>query len=158
MCKKQEIDLQPLQDYISTVEEKNASSLIQVLHHAQNLYGYLPREVQTFVAEKLNVAVAKVYGVVSFYSYFTETPRGKYVARVCMGTACYVKGAGNILDVLSEETKVGVGETAEDLSFSLEATRCIGACGLAPVFTVNEDVYGNTNIEEAREIIKKYVD
>ncbi len=152
-----EIDLQKLTDYIETIEEKDASSLIQVLHHAQHLYGYLPKEVQLLVAEKLDIPIAKVYGVVSFYSYFTQKPRGEHVVRVCMGTACYVKGAGKILDVISKETDINVGETSADLQFTLEATRCIGACGLAPVFTVNEEVYGNVTNDETKEIMKKYV-
>ncbi len=158
-CKAEvRMDFSELDTFISNLEEKNQSSLIKTLHYAQSIYGYLAQETQVYIAEALNVATSHVYGVVSFYTYFTDKPRGEHIIKVCIGTACYVKGAGKILDAISEQIGVKAGETSEDLKFSLEGTRCIGACGLAPVFTVGEEVYGNTNVEEALEIIKGYMD
>ncbi len=151
------MDFTELDAFVAQLKEKNKSSLIKTLHHAQGLYGYLSKETQTHIANALNVSTAHVYGVVSFYSYFTDTPRGEHIVKVCMGTACYVKGAGKILDAISREIGIKAGETSDDLKFSLEGTRCIGACGLAPVFTVGEEVYGNTNVEEALEVIKDYI-
>lgn len=113
-----------------------------VLHKAQELFGYLPPEVQEFVAKKLEIPLAKVYGVVSFYTFFTMTPRGKYPISVCMGTACYVKGAEKILEEFKRILSIGVGETTDDGKFSITALRCIGACGLAPVLTIGSKVYG----------------
>lgn len=158
-CKAEvRMDFSELDTFISNLEEKNQSSLIKTLHYAQSIYGYLAQETQIHIAKALNVATSHVYGVVSFYTYFTDKPRGEHIIKVCIGTACYVKGAGKILDAISDQIGIKAGETSEDLKFSLEGTRCIGACGLAPVFTVGEEVYGNTNVEEALEIIKGYMD
>ncbi|MDD2217109.1 MAG: NAD(P)H-dependent oxidoreductase subunit E [Eubacteriales bacterium] len=131
-------------------------ALIPVLHEAQEIYGYLPMEVQLEIANGLDVPLAEVYGVVSFYTRFSINPKGKYLVNVCMGTACYVKGAGLILEKLKEALDLDVDECSEDGKFSLEACRCIGACGLAPVMTINEDVYGRLVPEDVVGIIEKY--
>lgn len=116
--------------------------LIRVLHRAQGIFGYLPKEVQVHVAKKLDLPVSKVYGVVSFYSFFTMKPKGKYDVSVCLGTACYVRGADKILEALTKKIGIGVGDTTEDAKFSLRTLRCVGACGLAPVVMINNKVYG----------------
>lgn len=138
-------------------QQKDArSKLIQVLHHAQGIFGYLPAEVQEWIADKLSISAAEVFGVVSFYSYFTMKPRGKYKISVCTGTACYVKGAQSLLETLEDELGLKAGETSEDMRFSIEILRCIGACGIAPVMLVNDKAYGNLTPDQARIIIKKY--
>ena len=119
-------------------------------------YGYLPIEVQTMVAEGLNVSLEEVYGVSTFYSQFALSPKGKYNISVCLGTACYVKGSGDILNKISEQLGIGAEECTADGQFSLTACRCIGACGLAPVITVNEDVYGRLTVDDVPYIINKY--
>ena len=131
-------------------------ALIPVLHEAQDVYGYLPLEVQRTIAEKLNIPLAEVYGVVSFYTQFSINPKGKYQINVCMGTACYVKGANEILDKFKTRLSIDVGECTEDGLFSLEACRCIGSCGLAPVVTINDDVYGKLVADDVDGIIDKY--
>lgn len=157
-CKQEKSnDFTELDKFIESLEEKNQSSLIKVMHHAQELYGYLSNDTQSYIAKKLNVAESHVYGVLSFYAYFTDVPRGEHIVKVCMGTACYVKGAGKILDVFVRELGIKAGETSKDLKFTLEATRCIGACGLAPVFTIGEEVFGNSNETEALEVIRQYI-
>jgi len=133
-------------------------ALIPVLHEAQELYGYLPLSVQKKIAEGLNVSLADVYGVVTFYTQFYLNPKGKYKINVCLGTACYVKGAGEIFDKLSEVLKIKNGECTPDGLFSLDACRCIGACGLAPVIMINEDVYGRLSADDIPGIIQKYRD
>jgi len=131
-------------------------ALIAVLHKAQELFGYLPTAVLDHVAEKLDVPQADVYGVATFYSYFTLTPKGKYQISVCMGTACYVKGAPAILQTVQEQLRIKTGETTEDGLFSLVECRCIGACGLAPVMTIGDDVYGRLTADQIPEILAKY--
>lgn len=131
-------------------------AVMPVLQEAQDIYGYLPIEVQQMIAEGLNVPVDEVYGVATFYSQFALSPKGKYNISVCLGTACYVKGSGNVLNKLSEELGIDAEECTADGLFSLTACRCIGACGLAPVMTVNDDVYGRLTIDEIPGIIKKY--
>jgi len=131
-------------------------ALIPVLHEAQELYGYLPMEVQKAISEGLNIPLTEIYGVVTFYTQFSLNPKGKYKIQVCMGTACYVKGANHILDKLQEKLGIHVGDCTEDGLFSLEACRCIGACGLAPVIMINEDVYGRLVPDQIEEIIDKY--
>ncbi len=131
-------------------------ALIPVLHEAQEIYGYLPIQVQKIISEGLNVPLTEIYGVVTFYTQFSLNPKGKYKIQVCMGTACYVKGSGPILDKLKEKLGIEVGECSEDGEFSLEACRCIGACGLAPVIMINDDVYGRLVPDEIEDIIKKY--
>jgi NADH-quinone oxidoreductase subunit E/NADP-reducing hydrogenase subunit HndA len=131
-------------------------SLIPVLQKAQGVCGYLPAEVQRYIAEGLNISPSQVFGVVSFYSFFTMKPRGKYTVRVCLGTACYVKRSDEIIEKLKGELKVEVGGITEDRMFSLEAVRCLGACGLAPVAVVGEDTYGLLDPVKALGILKKY--
>ncbi len=135
-------------------DEKGA--VIPVLHEAQGIYGYLPIEVQEMIAEGLDVPLAEIYGIVTFYAQFSLTPKGKYEIGVCLGTACYVKGSGDILEKIKEILNIEVGDCTPDGKFSLVATRCIGACGLAPVLTVNEDVYGRLVVDDVADIIKKY--
>ena len=131
-------------------------ALIPVLHQAQEIYGYLPIEVQTMIADGLSVPLAEVYGVVTFYTQFSLNPKGEYKIGVCLGTACYVKGSGDILDKFKELAGIDVDGCTPDGKFSLEATRCIGACGLAPVFTINEDVYGRVTADDVPGILAKY--
>ncbi len=144
-----------LETFINGLADKNGA-LISVLHKAQEIFGYLPEEVQTFVAEQLGISVAKVYGVVSFYSFFTMTPKGKFPIAVCMGTACYVRGAGKVLEDLQNQLGIKSGETTADGLFSIDALRCVGACGLAPVVLVGEDVYGRDEAKDVKTILKKY--
>lgn len=144
-----------LDQFIYSQENKEAA-LIKVLHKAQELFGYLPKEVQLHVARKLDTTAAKVYGVVTFYSYFTEVPKGEHVINVCLGTACYVRGAESILKELESKLDIKAGQTTQDGKFSLDALRCVGACGLAPVVIVDEKVYGRVKIEEVDEILKAY--
>ncbi len=144
-----------LEAFISGLQEKKGA-LISVLHKAQGIFGYLPPEVQEFVAAKLGVPLSQVYGVVSFYSFFTMTPRGKYPISVCMGTACYVRGADKVLEEFKRILGIKVGETTSDGQFSIDALRCIGACGLAPVIMVGEKVYGRLVPEQVQAIIDEY--
>ncbi|HOB36801.1 MAG TPA: NADH-quinone oxidoreductase subunit NuoE [Candidatus Avimonas sp.] len=134
------------------------SRLMTVMQKAQDIYGYLPFEVQKMIAEGMNVPLEKVYGVATFYSQFSLSPKGKYNVSVCLGTACYVKGSGEIFNKLSEKLGIGPDECTEDGKFSLVATRCIGACGLAPVMMVNEDVYGKITADDIDKILEKYSD
>ena len=127
--------------------------LIRVLHTAQGIFGYLPKEVQVHVAKKLDVPVSKVYGVVSFYSFFTMKPKGKYDISVCLGTACYVRGADAILAELQKKLSLEIGDTTEDGKFSLRTLRCVGACGLAPVVMIGEKVYGRVTPEMVDDIL-----
>ncbi len=130
--------------------------LMPVLNDVQKVFGCVPLEVQQIISEELKIPFSEIYGVVTFYSQFSLEPKGDYVIGVCMGTACYVKNAQPILDKISEIIDTKVGETSKDGKFTLEATRCIGACGLAPVITVNEDVYGKLKVEDVPEIMEKY--
>ena len=127
--------------------------LIRVLHTAQGIFGYLPKEVQIYVAKKLNVPVSKVYGVVSFYSFFTMKPKGEYDISVCMGTACYVRGSENVLEELKKQLGIEIGDTTEDGKFSLRTLRCVGACGLAPVVMIGEKVYGRVTPDMVSNIL-----
>ena len=131
-------------------------SLITILQKAQEIYGYLPIEVQTIIAEEMDISLEKVYGVVTFYAQFSINPKGKYKISVCLGTACYVKGSGDIYNKLQEKLGIAGGEITPDGKFSLDACRCIGACGLAPVLTVNEDVYGRLTVDDVDKILEKY--
>lgn len=130
--------------------------LINVLHKVQGTFGYLPAEVQEVVASELNISVAKVYGVVTFYSFFTMLPKGKYPISVCTGTACYVRGAEKVLEELKKELKIQVGETTSDGKFSINCLRCVGACGLAPVLMVGEKTYGRVAPETIKDILSNY--
>ncbi len=136
--------------------KERPGALMQVLQEAQSIYGYLPIEVQIMIAEGLGITLAEVYGVVTFYAQFSLNPKGRHPVAVCMGTACYVKGAGAILERLERKLDIKVGGITSDGKFSLEATRCIGACGLAPVFTIGEEVYGKLTPEEAEAVLAKY--
>lgn len=152
-CNKNLFD--ELDKFIDALPTKKGA-LIQVLHHAQGLFGYLPREVQLHVAKRLDVSPSKVYGVVSFYSYFTTEPKGDYKISVCLGTVCFVKGADRILEEFEKQLGIKSGETTEDLKFSLEGLRCVGACGLAPVVVVNGKVYGHVKPEQVESILNEY--
>lgn len=129
---------------------------IPVLHEAQEIYGYLPLEVQTMIADGLDVPLAEVYGIVTFYTQFSLNPKGEYPIGVCLGTACYVKGSGDILEKIKEILGIDVGECTADGKFSLDATRCIGACGLAPVMTIGDHVYGRLTVDQIEGILSKY--
>ena len=147
---------QELEQYINEIPDKKGM-LIAVLHKAQGIFGYLPREVQVFVGKQMNIPISQVYGVVSFYSFFTMKPKGQHPVAICLGTACYVRGAGKIVDYFKKELKIEVGETTQDGKFSLDALRCVGACGLAPVVLVGEKVYGRiTTAEQVKEILAEY--
>lgn len=130
--------------------------LINVLHKAQHLFGYLPAEVQEVIAKELNTSAAHVYGVVTFYSFFTMTPKGEHPISICMGTACYVRGAEKVLDEFKRILHVKVGETTPDGKFSLSCLRCVGACGLAPVVMVGDKVFGRVSPDGVKDIIEEY--
>jgi len=154
-------DKQDLFDQLKAVIEEHKNDkgpLMPIMHKAQEIFGYLPVEVQNYIAEELNIPLTDVYGVATFYSQFTLEPKGQYNIGVCLGTACYVKGAQQILDKLKDELHVEVGKTTEDGKFTLNATRCLGACGLAPVLMINDDVYGRLVPDDIPNIIKKYRD
>ena len=133
-------------------------ALMPVLQEAQGIYGYLPIEVQRMIALKMGVSMEEVYGVSTFYSQFVLNPKGEVAIAVCLGTACYVKGSGDIFNRLSERLGIGNGECTPDGKFSLVACRCIGACGLAPVLTVNGEVYGRLTVDDVDDILAKYAD
>lgn len=130
--------------------------LINVLHAAQEIFGYLPAEVQELVAAELNVSVAHVYGVVTFYSFFSMVPKGNFPISICLGTACYVRGAEKVMEEFKRQLKIKLGETTPDGKFSLSCLRCVGACGLAPVVTVGEKVYGRVSPDDVRHILSAY--
>lgn len=130
--------------------------LIRVLHHAQNIYGYLPQELQIHIAKRLDIPTAKVFGVVSFYSFFSMEPKGEYDISICLGTACYVRGADKVAEEFKNELGIEIGQTTSDGKFSLSALRCVGACGLAPVVLVNGKVYGRVTDAEVKGIVDEY--
>ena len=132
------------------------SRLMAVMQQAQDIYGYLPIEVQNKIAEGMDIPLEKIYGVATFYAQFNLEPKGKYIISVCMGTACYVKGSQQVLDKLAEVLEIEPGRTTKDGLFTLNATRCLGACGLAPVIMVNDDVYGRLTPDQIPAIIDKY--
>ena len=132
-------------------------NLIQILNSVQEHYGYIPKHAQKEISEYLNMSMAEIYGVITFYSRFTLEPKGKYNIAICMGTACFVKGSEKILDRAKERLKIEAGETTEDGLFSIEETRCVGACGLAPVFTVNGEVYGSATVQKLDQVIDDIV-
>ena len=144
-----------LGNYINELQA-NPTELIAILHRAQHIFGYLPKEVQEFIAGKLNIPVSKVYGVVTFYSFFTMEKKGKYVINVCLGTACFVRGADKILSEFERLLGIKNGETTPDGKFTLSSLRCVGACGLAPVVQVNGKTYGNATLETVKQIIEEY--
>jgi len=136
--------------------ENQEGELINVLHQVQSKLGYLPAEVQEVIAKELKMSVAKVYGVVTFYSFFTMLPQGKHPISICMGTACYVRGAEQVLAEFKRQLSIEVGQTSPDGKFSLSSLRCVGACGLAPVVTVGEKVYGRVSPQQVNKIIAEY--
>ncbi len=143
-------------DKVIDAENCSSEALIKVLHSAQKIFTYLPKDVILHVSRRLNLPAAEVYGVVSFYSYFNLNPVGKYVISVCMGTACFVRGADKIIEGFEEKLNIKRGQTTEDMLYTIKDVRCIGACGLAPVLLVNEDVYGNKDETIVDEILNKY--
>ena len=153
----QDCQIKTIQDICQSFGNK-AGELINVLHKTQEAFGYLPAEVQHVVARELNVSEAKVYGVVSFYAFFTMKPKGKYKISVCTGTACYVRGVEKVLDELKEELNIEVGEVTPDGKFSLDCLRCVGACGLAPVMLIGDKVYGRIDPKEVKGILESYQD
>ena len=142
------------------VIEKHAGeqgSMMPILQEAQEIYGYLPIEVQKIIADKTGTPLEEIFGIVSFYAQFKLNPDGQYAIAVCLGTACYVKGSGDIIEAISQKLNVPIGSTSADGKYSIEATRCIGACGLAPVLTVNGEVYGRLTVDDVDTILAKYV-
>jgi NADH-quinone oxidoreductase subunit E/NADP-reducing hydrogenase subunit HndA len=148
-------DVEKLKDICKSFHNE-AGELINVLHKAQHTFGYLPAEIQEIVAHELSVPLAKVYGVVTFYSFFTMLPKGLHPISVCTGTACYVRGAEKVLDEFKRILKVQVGESTPDGKFSLSCLRCVGACGLAPVVTIGEKVYGRVSPDGVKDILGEY--
>ena len=144
-----------LKNYIDSVKNSQGVTM-QILQKAQGIFGYLPLEVQQFISEETNIPLADIYGVVTFYTQFSTEEKGKHKIGVCLGTACYVKGSQEIMDKLAEELNVKVGKTTEDRLFTLEATRCLGCCGLAPVMMIDDDVYGKMEPKKIKDILKKY--
>lgn len=154
MCNCNKID-----DYLIKIIDEygtNKSNLIQILNGVQEHYGYITKEAIMYISKELNIATSEIYGVVTFYSRFSLKPKGKYNICVCQGTACHVKGGERILEKVKDELGIEVGETTADGKFSLESTRCLGACGLAPVFTINDKVYGNATIDLVQKVLKEY--
>jgi len=136
--------------------DDKVSSLIQILHRVQGMYGFLPLSIQRFIANRLDIPLSRISGVITFYSFFSTKPRGKFVIKICLGTACYVKGGDKIVDKIKDILGVGVGETTADRKFSFEVMRCIGACGLAPAVMINDKVYDQITPQKLETILKKY--
>ena len=136
--------------------KNDKSNLIQLLNSIQEYYGYIPKEATIYLSEELDIPAAEIYGVITFYSRFSTKPKGKYNIAVCLGTACFVKGSEKILEKIKKELGIDVGETTKDGKFSIEATRCVGACGLAPVFTINGEVYGKATEEMVEKVLNEY--
>jgi len=149
--------LKKLEAYIDGLKDKEGA-LINILHEAQDLFGYLPEDLQLFIARKLNITAAKVFGVVTFYSYFSMEPKGKHSISVCMGTACFVKGADKILDEFRKQLNIKEGNNTEDGLFSIDTLRCVGACGLAPVVIIDGKVFGRVKVEDVAGILKEYAE
>jgi len=146
---------QALLEVIDRLKDQRGA-LMPILQEAQDIYGYLPQEVQQIIAKGLNIPFEEVYGVATFYSQFTLNPKGKYKVSVCLGTACYVKGSGEVYARLAKELGIEGGECTADMNFSLEACRCVGACGLAPVIMINDEVYGRLTPDDVPKILAKY--
>ncbi|MFI4912008.1 MAG: NAD(P)H-dependent oxidoreductase subunit E [Sedimentisphaeraceae bacterium JB056] len=151
-------ELKELQTFIDGLRDKPhfESYLIAVLHKAQSIFGYLSRDTMDFVSEQMNIPTAHIWGVATFYHFFNLEKQGKYNVAVCMGTACYVKGAADILKALKKELGVEVGSTTEDNLFTLSEARCVGACGLAPVIMIDDEIYGDLTAETVVEVINMY--
>ena len=144
-----------LKDVIARLKDQRGA-LMPILQQAQEIYGYLPYEVQKIISEELNIPIEEVYGVVTFYSQFSLTPKGKHKISVCLGTACYVKGSDKVLEAVEQKLGIKSGECTEDGLFSIDSCRCVGACGLAPVMTIDEDVYGKLTAKEVGKILDSY--
>ena len=155
--KIKEQDLKKIQE-ICKAHNNEPGELINILQSTQEHFGYLPAEVQEAVAQELDIAVAKVYGVVTFYSFFTMIPQGRYPISICTGTACYVRGADTVLQEFKRQLGIEVGETSEDGKFSINCLRCVGACGLAPVVLVGDKTYGRVAPDDVKDIIAEYHD
>lgn len=155
--KLKEADLNKIKEICKSFDNKEGE-LINVLHKTQEHFGYLPAEVQEAVAQELKMSVAKVYGVVTFYSFFTMLPKGKHPISICTGTACYVRGADNVLQEFKRQLGIEVGETTDDGKFSLSCLRCVGACGLAPVVLVGDKTFGRVSPDGVKEILEQYKD
>jgi len=142
---------QKLQEVID--EKKGLQNpLIEILHQAQGIFGYLPAEVQQYIAEQMNIPIGKIYGVITFYNFFSMEPRGKHVINVCTGTACYVKGAPKVIQMFEEELSIKMGETTKNGLFTLTSVRCVGACSLAPVFVIDNETYGR--VDTRKKLVK----
>lgn len=148
-----EIEKYGLLEQVMSDYDRKESNLIQILHMAQAIFGYLSPEVQSFIAEKMDIPNSKVNSVLTFYSFFSTKPKGKYTVSICLGTACYVRGGKEVVNKLKEVLSIDVGETTEDKMFSLQVMRCIGACGLAPAMTINEKVYKQVNPNKLHRIL-----
>ncbi len=156
--KKETCNTKMIEDFMNKLFEiylPEKDNLIQILNEVQEEYGYVPEIAQKKISEYLKISMAEIYGVITFYSRFSLEPKGKYTISVCLGTACFVKGSQKILDRLQERLKIEPGQTTEDGMFSIDKTRCVGACGLAPVFTVNGEVYGKATVKELDEVLDK---
>jgi NADH:ubiquinone oxidoreductase subunit E len=150
--------LAELKEFIAPLKSEPhfESQLIAVLHKVQQMFGYLPEDIMSEIAIEMSIPTSHIWGVATFYHYFNLTPLGKYTISVCLGTACYVKGAGKILDTLKKHLNIDIGEMTEDGIFSIQLARCVGACGLAPVMMINEKIYGELTPEKTIEIIEEY--
>lgn len=156
-CSSLQSKFQELDHYIDTLSiSDKGSALIPVLHKAQTIFGYLPQDVQAHIADRLDVSTAKVYGVVSFYTFFTMEPRGKYNISVCLGTACFVAGADAVLKEFEKVLQIKSGETTPDFKFSMIPVRCVGACSLAPIVMINDKVYPRVKVSEVANILAEY--
>ncbi|MBQ8206720.1 MAG: NAD(P)H-dependent oxidoreductase subunit E [Bacilli bacterium] len=144
-----------LDEFIASVNY-DSRELIAILHKAQEIFGYLPMVVQSHIASKINVNVSKVYGVVTFYSFFTMEPKGEYIINICLGTACFVRGAQPILEKFEELLEIKNGQTTKDGKFTITSLRCVGACALAPVVQINGKTYGNVKLEDVPKILAEY--
>ena len=144
-----------LDKFINSLKS-DENSLIQILHYAQDIFGYLPKEVQNYIADKLNIEHSHVYDIVNFYSYFSTEPKGKYKINVCLGAVCFAKGADKILAEFENQLGIKAGQTSKDLLFSLDGLRCLGACGFAPIVSVNDKVYVQFKLEQVKEVINYY--
>ncbi len=149
--------MKEIDSYIESLEDKQGS-IIHILHKAQEAFGYLPKELQLYIARKVDLPASKVNGIVSFYSFFSQEPSGKYSISVCMGTACFVKGSDVVLSAFKNKLQLNDKKVTDDMKFSIRDVRCIGACGLAPVVVVNEKIYGHVTEKEVDNIIKEYKD
>jgi len=160
-CKCSEIDEERAYAQITNVIDlykDKQGSLIQVLHLAQEIYGYLPLELQEFIARNMKIPLSEVTGVVSFYSFFSTDPKGEHIIRVCLGTACYVRGGKGVVEYLQQKLGVNIGQTTEDGLFTLEVARCIGSCGLAPAMMIDDQVYKQVNVNKLDTIISNYLE